>query len=267
MLAQLLIITFFPIHQFCIAKSQDNELDYVYELRTLKMFFMERKKFLRNSVFGITTILTGTALSSDNKKRNDTIVDCNVFPKETKGPFPTKTPAEMVKSNITSDRKGVALLINFTILDKNNSCKPLAGAHVDVWHCDKDGNYSEYGNHPMQRNDMTAEHFLRGRQTTDANGQVSFLSIYPGWYRGRAPHIHLEIFDNSGRSLLVTQVAFPEDVSGKVYSSSLYAPRGQADTPNKQDGIFRDSLSEQMGTVTGNINDGFTLSSTIVVKS
>jgi len=142
----------------------------------------------------------------------------------------------------------------------------LPGAHVDIWHCDKDGNYSEYGNHPMQRNDMTAEHFLRGRQTADTNGHVSFLSIYPGWYHGRAPHIHLEIFDNSGRSLLVTQVAFPEDVSKKIYSSSLYASRGQADTPNDRDTIFADSLSEQIGTVTGNINDGFTLSSTIVVR-
>jgi len=89
---------------------------------SFKKHFMERKNFLRNSFFGITTLLTGTALSSDNKKRNDPADDCNVSPRETKGPFPTKTPAEMVKSNITSDRKGVALLINLTILNKNNNC-------------------------------------------------------------------------------------------------------------------------------------------------
>jgi protocatechuate 3,4-dioxygenase beta subunit len=228
---------------------------------------MERKKFLRNSFLGITTILTGTGLSSSNKKEVADTDDCSISPGETKGPFPTKTPAEMVKSNITSDRKGVALLINLSVLDKTNNCKPLVGAHVDVWHCDKDGNYSEYGNHPMQRNDMTAQHFLRGRQTTDVNGRVSFLSIYPGWYSGRAPHIHLEIFDKNERSLLVTQVAFPDDISEKVYSSNFYASRGQADTLNKQDGIFRDSLSEQIGTITGNLSDGFTLSSTIVVRS
>ena len=233
----------------------------------LKNIFMERKKFLKNSLFGITTIFTGAALSGDNKRNDLTGDDCTVSPRETRGPFPTKTPAEMVKSNITSDRKGVALLINFTVIDKTNNCKPLAGAHVDIWHCDKDGNYSEYGNHPMQRNDLTSVHFLRGRQTADENGRVSFLSIYPGWYQGRAPHIHLEIFDKNGRSLLVTQVAFPENVSKEVYSSSFYSSRGQAETPNDRDGVFADSLSGQMGTITGNITDGFTLSNTIVVRS
>ena len=109
--------------------------------------------------------------------------------------------------------------------------------------------------------------FLRGRQTADENGRVSFLSIYPGWYHGRAPHIHLEIFDKTGRSLLVTQVAFPEDASKEVYSSTLYLSRGQANTSNDRDNVFADSLSEQMGTISGNITDGFTLSSTIVVRS
>jgi len=228
---------------------------------------MERKKFLKNGIFGLTTILTGAALAGDNKKQTEPGNDCNVSPRETKGPFPTKTPSQMMQANIKSDRTGIALLVNLTIVDKTNNCKPLAEANVDVWHCDKDGNYSEYGNNPMQRNDFTAAHFLRGRQTTDTNGRVSFLSIYPGWYHGRAPHIHIEIFDKAGKSLLVTQVAFPEDVSGKVYSSSLYSSRGMADTPNNRDNVFADSLSEQMATVTGNTTDGYTLSSTIVVKS
>ena len=229
---------------------------------------MERKDFLKNGIFGLTTVLTGAVIAGDNKKQNASAQDeCDVSPRETKGPFPTKTPSQMVQSNIKSDRTGVALLINLTIVDKTDKCKPLAGANVDIWPCDKDGNYSEYGNHPMQRNDLTAAHFLRGRQTTDSNGHVSFLSIYPGWYHGRAPHIHIEVFDKSGRSLLVTQVAFPEDVSNKVYSSSLYALRGTADTPNNRDNVFSDSLSEQMATIKGNVTDGYTLTSTIVVKS
>ena len=229
---------------------------------------MERKDFLKKGVLGLTTILTGAAIAGDNNKPNTPgEAECDVSPKETRGPFPTKTPSQMVQSNIKSDRAGVALLINFTIVDKTNKCEPLAGAHVDIWHCDKDGNYSEYGNHPMQRTDLTSTHFLRGRQITDANGHVSFLSIYPGWYHGRAPHIHIEVFDKSGASLLVTQVAFPENISNKVYSSSLYASRGEADTPNNRDNVFSDSLAEQMATVAGNVKDGFALSSTIVVKS
>lgn len=229
---------------------------------------MERKDFLKKGVFGFATILTGATIAGDNKKENTPAEDeCEISPRETKGPFPTKTPSEMVQANIKSDRTGVALLINLTIVNNANKCKPLAGAHVDIWHCDKDGNYSEYGNHPMQRTDLTSAHFLRGRQITDTNGNVSFLSVYPGWYRGRAPHIHIEVFDKSGASLLVTQVAFPENISNKVYSSALYAARGKADTPNERDNVFSDSLSEQMATVTGNIKDGYTLSSTIVVKS
>ena len=229
---------------------------------------MERKDFLKNGVWGLATVLTGVGIVRDNKNENQvTGDDCDISPRETRGPFPTKTPAQLVQSNIKSDRDGLALLINFTILDKANNCEPFAGANVDVWHCDKDGNYSEYGNHAMQRTDLTSAHFLRGRQTTDANGHVSFLSIYPGWYHGRAPHIHIEIFDKAGKSVLVTQVAFPENISKNVYSSPLYAARGEADTPNNRDNVFSDSLSEQMATVTGNVKDGFTLSSTIVVRS
>src|SRR5688572_10262684 len=229
---------------------------------------MERKDFLKNGIFGLTSLLTGAVIVSDNQEQTEANSnECEVSPRETKGPFPTKTPSQMVQSNIKSDRAGVALLINLIIVDKTNACEPFAGIVVDIWHCDKDGNYSEYGNHPMQRKDLSAAHFLRGRQTTDGAGQVAFLSIYPGWYHGRAPHIHIEVFDRSGRSLLVTQVAFPEDVSDKVYSSSLYASRGKADTSNQRDTIFSDSLAEQIGTMTGNINDGYTLTSTIVVKS
>ena len=228
---------------------------------------MERKDFLKNGVWSFATILTGVAIAGDSESDKVNGDDCDLSPRETRGPFPTKTPAQMMQSNIKSDRDGIALLINFTVLDKTNNCKPLTGAHVDVWHCDKDGNYSEYGNHPMQRTDLTSVHFLRGRQTTDGNGHVSFLSIYPGWYHGRAPHIHIEIFDTAGKSVLVTQVAFPENISKNVYSSPLYAARGEADTTNNRDNIFADSLSEQMATVTGNVKDGFTLTSTIVVKS
>ena len=228
---------------------------------------MERKDFLRNGIFGLTTILTGASLSGDHKVGGSSgSQECEIYPRETRGPFPTKTPAEMVKANITADRTGVALLINLIIVTKSNNCRPLSGALVDVWHCDKDGNYSEYGSHPMQRNDFRSSHFLRGRQASDENGRVSFLSIYPGWYQGRAPHIHFEVFDKSGNSLLVSQLAFPDDVSDKVYSSLHYASRGNADTPNAKDNLFADSLSEQIATVTGNLKDGFTMTKTIVVR-
>lgn len=163
-----------------------------------------------------------------------------------------------MRSSIIGDRTGVALLMTFTVVDKSNDCAPLAGVLVDVWHCDKDGNYSQYNNY-------ASANFLRGRQTTNASGQVSFISIFPGWYSGRAPHIHLEVLTESGTSLLVTQVAFPVSVYTTIYASTGY--NGAPDTSNSQDNIFSDSLEENMAdSVTGNLTDGYTLTKKITVS-
>lgn len=233
---------------------------------------MDRKKFIRNGIIGLASIITLPQLiescskneENDDSSNNDS---CPLSPTETKGPFPIKTPSQLVQENIKSDRVGIALLINLTIENKNNNCSVLEGAIVDVWHCDKDGNYSEYGGTQMQQTDYTSVHFLRGRQTTNANGIASFISIYPGWYSGRAPHIHIEVLSKSGSSLLITQVAFPENVSSQVYSSSAYSSHGQSDTSNSSDNVFSDSLSNELGTVTGNLTDGYTLTKTIIVSA
>lgn len=235
---------------------------------------MDRKKFIRNGILGIASLATASKLlescskSDNDDSGSDTFGDgsCSVSPSETKGPFPIKTPSQLVLENIKSDRIGVALLINLVIGNKNNNCSPLAGVLVDVWHCDKDGNYSEYGGTSMQQTDYTSVHFLRGRQTTDSKGEVSFLSIFPGWYQGRAPHIHVDVLSASGSSLLVTQIAFPETISSTVYSSTNYAAHGQADTSNTKDNVFSDSLADELATLTGNLTDGYTLSKTIIVK-
>ncbi|AXB56527.1 dioxygenase family protein [Flavobacterium fluviale] len=236
---------------------------------------MDRKKFLRNGILGIASLATASTLlescsKSDHDKTNTGNSgdgSCTVSPSETKGPFPIKTPSQLVLENIKSDRVGIALLINLKIENKNNNCEPLSGILVDVWHCDKDGNYSEYGGTSMQQTDYTSVHFLRGRQTSDTNGNVSFISIYPGWYQGRAPHIHVEVLSSSGSSLLVTQIAFPETISSQVYSSTNYAAHGQADTANTKDNVFADSLSDELAVITGNLTDGYTLTKTITVNA
>lgn len=235
---------------------------------------MERKKFIQNGILGITALMGSAKLLESCSKNNDDDSNtnssgdgsCTVSPSETKGPFPIKTPSQLVLENIKSDRVGIALLINLKIENKNNNCAPLPNVLVDVWHCDKDGNYSEYGGTQMQQTDYTSVHFLRGRQTTNSNGEVSFISVYPGWYQGRAPHIHVEVLNDNGSSLLVTQIAFPENISSEVYSSTNYAAHGQADTSNLKDNIFSDSLTNELATITGNLTDGYTLTKTITVK-
>lgn len=226
---------------------------------------MNRKNFLKKSTLALGAIIAvpTTMISSCKKDEEDTDpTACAVSPAETKGPFPIKTPADWVRENIVGDRTGIPLMMNFTVQNTNNDCAPLAGALVDIWHCDAKGNYSEYSG--QIEGNFTNEHFLRGRQTTDANGNASFVSIYPGWYPGRSPHLHLEIKSSSGTSLLVTQVAFPEATSNTVYATSNY--NGNFDTPNGTDGEFADSLARNMAdSVTGNNTDGYTLSKIIKV--
>ncbi|MDX1936317.1 MAG: intradiol ring-cleavage dioxygenase, partial [Flavihumibacter sp.] len=135
-----------------------------------------RKNFLRNMFIGASSVpLILTACKKDNGSSSGsgsgsgTGGSCTVSPTETAGPFPTKTPSSLVRTDIRDDRTGVAFTVNINIKNKNNSCAALAGVIVDIWHCDKDGYYSEYGGTSMQTVDFTAVHFLRGRQTTDSN--------------------------------------------------------------------------------------------------
>ncbi len=186
---------------------------------------------------------------------------------ETAGPYPTRNPADQLVTDVTADRKGTRLLIRLTVQDYHNECAPLRDAIVDIWHCDAAGNYSEYGGTGMQPSDYTEAHFLRGRQLTDSKGEATFASIFPGWYRGRAPHIHVQVQDAAGKSLLVTQIAFPENICKLVYQQGVYAARGVQDTSNETDTVFRDGFSTEMALITGDMADGYELTHVIVVKT
>jgi len=243
---------------------------------------MERKEFLKRgfSALGFAAIVPMISCSSNTVDPVETITDpttgattgnttgtCTSTLSETEGPFPTKVPASYVLNDITSDRTGNKLTVKIIIQNKNNSCAALSGALVDIWHCDAAGNYSEYGGTGMQSTNYQSVHFLRGRQTTDATGLVTFTSIYPGWYSGRAPHIHVHVYNASGKSLLVTQIAFPEATSALVYAQGVYKTHGQADTKNANDNVFSDGVSTELATVTGSVSTSFELTHTIVVSA
>ena len=225
---------------------------------------MDRKKFLRKGLVGLGAIVAVPTIAACDPENVDPAGDCALSPAETAGPFPIKTPADLARENIISDRQGVPLLINLTIQDQSNSCAPLSGVFVDVWHCDAAGHYSQYGGTGMQQVDYTDRNFLRGRQTTNASGQVSFISIFPGWYPGRAPHIHLEVLNSNENSIRVTQIAFEQAVCDTVYATASY--QGTADTQNNRDNIFSDSEAGNLAdSVTGNTADGYTLEKIIIV--
>lgn len=223
---------------------------------------MERKAFLKNGLIGLTSIIAvPTMTASCNKKDEDFDPNaCAVSPTETAGPFPIKTPAQLVRENIIGNRTGIPLMITLNIQDVKDNCQPISSALVDIWHCDAQGNYSEYDG--QLDGNFTSENFLRGRQTTDMNGNASFISIFPGWYPGRTPHIHVEVKDSSGRSLLVTQVSWSDDISNKVYTTPDYV--GEADTNNSKDGFVTDA--NLADSLTGNTMDGYILVKNIRVE-
>ena len=240
---------------------------------------MERKLFLRNSLaaLGLAAVVP---LANACKKSSDSTTtttsgsgssSCTATSSETAGPYPTVTPSSYVRSDITDGQTGVALTIKITVKNLNNSCAVLAGALVDIWHCTALGYYSEYTDTPgggYATVDYTASHFLRGRQTTDSNGLVTYTSIFPGWYSPRAPHIHAHIYNSSGTSLLITQIAFPTDICNTVYTTvSPYSTRGVQDTANTADQVFSDSLSNELSTVTGSVSAGYVLTHTIYVSA
>lgn len=239
---------------------------------------MERKTFFKTMALGglaLTGLKVLDACSSDDSTATTDAEqgtgNCEVSPTETAGPFPTKSPSTLVTNNITGDRTGVALEITIAVKNVNDDCNALENAIVDIWHCDKDGNYSEYGGTQMQSTNYTTVHFLRGRQTTDSNGKVVFTSIFPGWYSGRATHIHVHIYNQTGSSLLITQIAFPEGSNSAVVQVNATTSYGYNKvmtgyTYNVDDNVFSDDdEGVEVATIDGSISEGFTLSHTIYV--
>lgn len=240
---------------------------------------MDRKNFLKNSLglagvaIAAPTLLRSEIISEEKSitTSSKNVLSCSVTNSETEGPFPTHTPSSLVQTNIVGDRTGVAFTMNIYIKNTNGNCGAYQGVLVDVWHCDKDGNYSEYGGTQMQQANYTSYHFLRGRQTTDANGLVTFTSIFPGWYQSRATHIHVHIYKPDGTSLLVTQIAFPEGTTSAVYNVNVngtsygYTKGMTGYTYNANDNVFSDGTSNEMSTVTGALSVGYILTHTIYV--
>ncbi|MEX0790038.1 MAG: intradiol ring-cleavage dioxygenase [Actinomycetota bacterium] len=182
--------------------------------------------------------------------------DCVLTPEMTEGPF--FLDLDMVRRDITEGKPGTPLTLELTVVDAG-TCAPVRDAAVDIWHTDASGEYSGVGSAP--RNST----FLRGIQMTDGDGKVRFETIYPGWYRGRAVHIHTKV-STGGNEVHTGQLFFPDDVSGGVYEEGPYARRGEMDTTNQADGIFSRGGSQSTLRMTRS-GDGYVGSLTMGVES
>ena len=203
---------------------------------------------------GSSPTTPSTTTSSSSTGGTTTASSCAVSPEETAGPYPDRTGmignSAFYRQDITEGKSGLPLTLALTIVNVRNNCAPVANATVEIWQCDATGNYSEYGN-------SVGQTFLRGLQTTDSSGIVTFKTIYPGWYMGRATHIHLEVFV-SGATVKTTQIAFPEAVSSAVYRTGVYASHGQNSTTNSGDNVFSDGTDHELATLSGDTSSGYT---------
>src|SRR5258708_29588108 len=168
-----------------------------------------------------------------------TVPSCIVRPALTEGPY--FVDEKLNRSDIRTDPSdgsvtaGVPLMLTVNISSINGSaCTAVSGASVDVWHCDAAGQYSDVSD---QGFNTKGKKFLRGYQASDGNGQVKFTTIYPGWYSGRAVHIHFKIRTASGHDF-TSQWFFDDKLSDTVFAQAPYAARGARNTRNSQDGIY-----------------------------
>ncbi len=209
------------------------------------------------------------------------VTSCAVIPEETGGPFPgdgsngPNVLAEhgVVRKDITTSfdgksgtARGVPYTIQFTVVDTGNGCKPLAGAAVYVWHADRDGHYSMYS--------APEANYLRGVQQVDGNGVVTFTSIFPACYDGRWPHVHFEVYPSvdaatSGTNKLATsQIAIPKDTCDAVYATSGYeqSVSNLSQVSLDTDMVFRDGVSLETPSMTGNATNGYVSSLVVGVS-
>lgn len=163
---------------------------------------------------------------------------CILTPAQTRGPFFYDTGLE--RRDIRDGKPGALLELGLRLVDAQ-SCAPIAGALVEVWHADAAGNYSAFDIAQGNSANEAGQTFLRGFQASDAAGFVEFLTVYPGWYPGRTPHIHIMVLlADAGQnqpSLLTTQLYFPENVTDAVYALEPYVARGPRSTTNAGDGV------------------------------
>lgn len=161
---------------------------------------------------------------------------CRLMPQAVEGPYYFDPALE--RSDITEGRPGIPLRLELQVVD-GAQCVPIAGARVDVWHCDATGHYSGYtGQGDDQSTSTKGEKFLRGTQMTSGEGGVTFRTIYPGWYRGRTAHIHFKVFLDKN-TVLTGQLYFPDALSEFIYTSvPPYTERKEKrDTLNSTDFI------------------------------
>lgn len=269
---------------------EDHDRGLVFDLATL-----DRRQVLKLLGFGGVSaglfVIAGcapagssaSATAAGSSATATSAASCAVIPEETAGPYPADgsngkdvlNQSGVVRKDIRSSfgssttvAEGVLLTINLTIQDAE-TCTPLDGAAVYLWHCDRDGNYSLYSAAAAKEN------YLRGVQEADANGLVTFTSIFPACYSGRWPHIHFEVYPSlamatdEANKIATSQIALPKDACDTVYATDGYSQSitNMGQVSLESDNVFGDGASQELGAVTGSVADGMTVALTVPVNT
>jgi protocatechuate 3,4-dioxygenase beta subunit len=198
---------------------------------------LDRRTLLRALALAPVASLIPATLRAEAAQAGLISADVCMLSKEaTEGPF--YVDPKLIRADMTEGKPGVAMALRLQVV--NADCTPVAGARVDVWHCDASGAYSGVKN-LSGGEDTTGQTFLRGTQSTDEQGIASFETIYPGWYSGRTVHIHYKVIldDNA---VLTSQIFFDEAVSDQAFAADpAYQDRGARNMTNAQDSIAQDA--------------------------
>ena len=199
-----------------------------------------RRDFLRLTglVSAATLIPYKNIITAESSPKK--VDECVLIPTETAGPFPldlTDNPF-FFRQDVREDRSGVQINLKMKILGLDN-CEPMQNVRVHIWHCDKDGLYSGY----QGQGGLT---YLRGWQMADANGEVEFITILPGWYPGRVCHIHFQVYVSSMYAA-ISQLTFDVEAKNNIYAlnPSLYTKGADPVLPS-EDGVFADGYAYQI---------------------
>jgi protocatechuate 3,4-dioxygenase beta subunit len=180
---------------------------------------------------------------------------CVISPELTEGPL--FVDEKLNRSDIRPDPSSGSVVegapLDLTLIIgqvSGTGCTPLADATVDIWHCDAQGIYSDTTQLGMH---TTGQKFLRGYQVTDANGAVKFTTIYPGWYTGRAVHIHIKVRGNTAAGQgyeFTSQLFFDEALSDTVFAQAPYNAKGGQRILNDRDNIYGQGGGQTLLNVT-----------------
>jgi protocatechuate 3,4-dioxygenase beta subunit len=247
-----------PIHPIPGENQNNKKLNRRKALRLLGLTAVSSVAGIRGaSALNITTLKDHIIPG----KPTFSVPSCIVRPQQIEGPY--FVDEKLLRNDIRKDpfdnsmKEGVELKLIFNVSQiTGNNCIPLPDAIVDLWQCDAEGIYAGVQDRDF---DTRGKSFLRGYQITDSNGSAQFITIFPGWYRGRATHVHFKIRTGekeNSRYEFTSQIYFEDSLISQIYKLPPYAAKGTGHMENHKDGIFQNG-GEELKLPLNKINKGY----------